>query len=156
METHSLARALAQNTLLTKLSMDHLEFLSGCAKNVRISAGEYLFREGEDANELFLIRRGVIALEVYAPPRSTMSAETVGSGDLLGWSVLFPPHTWSIDARVLEDALLFSIDGACLRKKLEADHDFGYHLMRVVLEHVHRRLERLRLQQLDVYRTESI
>lgn len=156
METHSLARALAQNTLLTKLSTDHLEFLSGCAKNVRLAAGAYLFREGDEASELFLIRRGVVSLEIYAPPQGTLAAETAGSGDLLGWSVLFPPYTWSMDARVMEDALLFSIDGACLRRKLEADHDFGYHLMRVVLEHVHRRLERLRLQQLDVYRSESL
>ena len=32
--------------------------ISGCARNLRFAAGEYLFREDEPANEFYLIRHG--------------------------------------------------------------------------------------------------
>jgi ferredoxin len=41
--------------------------ISRCARNLRFTAGDYLFREGEPANELYLIRQGTVALELHSP-----------------------------------------------------------------------------------------
>lgn len=153
MEKESLARSLAQHSLVAGMLDAHVDFLSGCARNLRLPEGEFLFREGQRADELYLIRSGKVALEIHDGARGTTVAETVGGGDALGWSTLFPPYRWGLDARGIEPALLFAIDGACLRDKLEADHDFGYAFTRRLLNEVHRRLQRARLQALDVYRT---
>jgi CRP/FNR family transcriptional regulator, cyclic AMP receptor protein len=155
METESLARSLAQHPLVAGMLDSHVEFLSGCAKNVRLAEGRFLFREGGRADELYLIRSGKIALESHDGARGTLVVETVGGGDALGWSTLFPPHRWGLDARGIEPAQLFAIDGACLRSKLDADHSFGYAFTRRLLDEVHRRLQRARLQALDVYRPRS-
>lgn len=152
MKPESLDRALAGHPFAASLSPAMQSFLAGCTKNERFEPGQYLFREGDHASSLYLIRSGRVALESHHPGRGTVSLETVEEGDVLGWSALFEPH--SLDGRVLAPTLVFSIDGECLLKKMDADPSFGYAISRKLLEDVHRRLERTRLQQLDVYRSE--
>jgi CRP-like cAMP-binding protein len=155
MEKQSLARSIAKHRLVAGMLDAHVAFLGGCAKNVRVAEGRFLFREGEEAGQLYLVRSGKLALEIHDGARGTLVVETLGAGDAIGWSTLFPPHRWAVDARAVEPALLFALDGACLRRKLEADHSFGYAFTRRLLNEVHHRLERARLQVLDVYGARS-
>ncbi len=152
METQSLARSLKEHSVVKELGDGHVEFLSGCTKNVRITAGRFLFREGAPADEIYLVRTGKIALEVHDGLRGTIVLETIGADDALGWSALNPPYKWTLDARAMEPTVLFAINGACLRNKLEADHSFGYAFTKRMMGELHERLERIRLQVLDVYR----
>lgn len=154
MEFESLERALKIHPFLDGMSDAELAFLAGCTKNQRFDRGDYLFREGTDAVELFLLREGRVAVESQMPGRGAVKLETVGPGDVLGWSALFPPHRWHVDGRALEPALAFVVDGRCLRDKLEKEPAFGLSVTRRLLYQVHRRLERARLQQLDVYKAE--
>jgi CRP/FNR family cyclic AMP-dependent transcriptional regulator len=154
MELQSLARSLKKQQLIQELSDEHIAFLSGCTKNVRYQEGDYLFREGAEADWLYMVRKGKISLEVYDAQRGTIVLETLHAGELIGWATIFPPYRWHADARAVKDTLVFAVDGACLRQKLEHDHDFGYAFTRMMLREVHRRLERSRLQILDVYRAE--
>jgi CRP/FNR family cyclic AMP-dependent transcriptional regulator len=152
MNPEPLGRSLAQHAFVAGLSDAQLAFLSGCTKNARFSAGEWLFREGGKADILFLLREGRVAVESAMPGRGAVKVETVGPGDVLGWSALFEPYRWHVDGRALEPTLVFAIDGQCLRGKLDAEPAFGYAFTRRLLYHVHKRLERARLQQLDVYK----
>ena len=93
-------------------------------------AGEYLFHEGEPANEFFLIRHGKVALEINAPGRAPIIFETLGEGEIVGASWLIPPYRWAFDARAVELTRAIGIDAACLRGKCEADHDLGYEMMK--------------------------
>jgi CRP-like cAMP-binding protein len=131
-----------------------LQFLAGCTKNQRFAPGEYLFREDATAGTLLLLREGRVALESHTPARGAVKVETLGAGDVLGWSAIFEPYRWHVDGRALEAVLAFAIDGRCLRDKMEREPVFGYALTRRLLYQVHRRLERARLQQLDVYKAE--
>jgi CRP/FNR family cyclic AMP-dependent transcriptional regulator len=152
MEAQSLTRSLKDHSLVKGLLEGHIDFLSGCTKNVRVATGRFLFREGAMADELYLVRSGKIALEVHDGSRGTVVLETIGADDTLGWAALNPPYRWSLDARAVEPALLFAIDSACLRQKLDADHSFGYVFTKRLMNEIHERLERVRLQALDVYR----
>jgi CRP/FNR family transcriptional regulator, cyclic AMP receptor protein len=154
MQTETLERALAAHPFLANMSEAHLRFLAGCAKNARFEPNEYLIREGSPADSLFLIRSGRVALESHMPGRGSVQVETPASGDVLGWSALFPPHYWHLDGRAVEPVLAFQLDGECLRSKIESDKGFGYEVTRRLLQVVHKRLERARLQQLDVYKAE--
>jgi CRP-like cAMP-binding protein len=155
METASLARSLKEHKVVSELKEEHVEFLAGCTKNVRYEEGEYLFREGEQADHAYLLRKGKISLEIYDPTRGTIVVESVHAGEVLGWSVLFPPYHWHLDAKAVKDTLVFAIDGKCLRDKLDRDHSFGYAFTRLMLRVAHLRLDRLRLQILDVYKADT-
>jgi CRP-like cAMP-binding protein len=133
------------------LSPAQLELIGGCATNVRAGSGEYLFREGGQADVFYAIRHGAMALEVHVPARDAVTLETLHQGDLVGWSWLFPPYRWEFDGRALEDTALISFDGACLRGKCDADHELGYELMMRFAQVIIARLQTTRLRLLDVY-----
>jgi CRP-like cAMP-binding protein len=76
---------------------------------------------------------------------------TLGAGDILGWSWLFPPYRWKFSARTMEETRALAADGKCLREKAERDHDLGYELLKRFAHVVEERLEATRLQLLNVY-----
>ena len=148
----SLKPILSEHPFLRGLDEKHLEFLTGCASNVRFKEQEFLFREGEEAAAAYLIRAGRVALEIEVPGRGATQIETVDAGEVLGFRWLFPPYRWQFDARAVEPVRAIALDGRCLRNKCEADHDFGYELVKRFLQQVYQRLEKTRFQALDVYR----
>jgi CRP/FNR family cyclic AMP-dependent transcriptional regulator len=153
MET--LERILSAHPFFQNLDPRHLALLVGCAANVRFHAGQFLFRTGEEANQFFLIREGRVALEIATPGRSPLTLETLGEGEIIGWSWLIPPHYWMLDARAVEPLHALALDGKCLRTKCEADHDLGYELLKRFAHIMEQRLQAARLQLLDVYGTQG-
>ncbi|HEY2105024.1 MAG TPA: cyclic nucleotide-binding domain-containing protein [Candidatus Binataceae bacterium] len=151
----NLARLLKEHLFLRGIEDRHLEFLTGCASNVRYTTDEFLFKEGQESNASYLLREGRVALEVAVPGRGPVQLQTVEAGEVLGWSWLYPPYRWQFDARAVEPVRAFALDGNCLRAKCEADHDLGYEVVKRFLYQVHARLERTRMQLLDMYRADS-
>jgi len=76
----------------------------------------------------------------------------VEEGEVLGFAWLFSPYRWQFDARAVEPVRAIAFDGKCLREKCEADHDLGYEIVKRFLRQVNQRLDKARLQMLDVYR----
>jgi len=142
---------LVEHEFFKGLAKKHLDIIVGCAKNVRFEAGQFVFREGEDANEFFIVRSGKISLETFAPGRGAIIIQTINADDVLGWSWLFPPYKRHFDARALLQTRAISLDGACLRGKCEKDHDLGYELMKRFADIMVNRLQATRMQLLDVY-----
>jgi CRP-like cAMP-binding protein len=149
MET--LERILAEHPFFKGLEEPYLQLLVGCASNVRFNAGEVVFREGEQANQFYLIRQGKVAVETFAPSRGPIIVQTLGEGELVGWSWLIAPYRWRFDGRAVELTRAIALDGECLRGKCEEDHNLGYELMKRVAHVMEQRLEATRLQLLDVY-----
>jgi len=150
MAAESLERILGEHPFFEGLKKAYLQLFVDCASNVRFNAGEMIFREGEDADKFYLIRQGKVALETYAPQR-TVIIQTLGEGEVLGWSWLVPPYRWRFGARATELTRAIALDGKCLRGNSEEDHDLGYELMKRAAQIMERRLQAARLQLLDVY-----
>ncbi len=155
MKIESLERVLREHALTQGLPEAQVRFITGCAKNARFAAGEYLFHEGDESNALYLIRSGRISLELDVPPRGVVEIESVGPGDVIGASAMSPPFRWHVDGRATESTLAIQVDGECLRNKCEADPALGYALLQRLLADLAGRLVRARLQQLDLYRSEA-
>jgi CRP-like cAMP-binding protein len=142
---------IVHSPVFADLAPAHLELIAGCGHNEHVEAGTFLFREGEPAQHFWMIRSGNVALEVHAPGRGPLRIQTLGDGDVAGWSWLFSPYRWATDARVLTPTGVVEFDGACLRGKVDTDHEFGYQLLRRFAAVVVERLQATRLQLLDVY-----
>jgi CRP-like cAMP-binding protein len=147
----SLEPLLREHPFFRGLLPEDVAIINGCASNARFTDGAYLFREGEPAEQLFLIRDGAVALEVSAPGLGSVVVQTVHAGDVVGFSWLFPPHRWQFDARAVGAVRAFAFDGVCLRGKCERDPRLGFELMQRFAEIVTTRLQATRLQLLDVY-----
>jgi CRP/FNR family transcriptional regulator, cyclic AMP receptor protein len=129
----------------------HREFVAGCARNRVIRAGDYVMREGEEANTFFVIRRGAVAIETYAPQSGPQVIETLETGDLLGWSWLFPPYRSAFDVRAVKDSHMIEFDGECMRGKIESDTVLGVQLYRIFAGVILQRLQAARVRLLDLY-----
>ena len=146
---------LAKHPFLKGLKPEHLKILVGCASNVRFNAGQLLSHEGEEANEFYMIREGKVAVQIQGAERGPIIVQTIGEGEVLGWSWLIPPYRWRFDVKALELTRAIALDGKCLRTKSEEDHDLGYELLRRFAGIIVERLEAARLQLLDVYKARS-
>jgi CRP-like cAMP-binding protein len=137
------------------LTEPQLERLFRCGTALSLAPGAFVFREGETADRLFLVRSGHIALEQHVPGRGNMQMETLRAGDVLGFSWLFERTGWTLDARVVEAAELFALDGDCVHREMQADPTMGLIISTQLAHHLYARLQRVRLQRLDVYRAGS-
>ncbi len=142
---------LREHPFLSGFSPEQSDLIVGCARNHRFNAGQYLFHEGDPADEFFLIRRGKVALEIVAPGKPPIVFATLGEGEIVGASWLVAPHRTMFDARAVELTRAIGIDAACLRGKCDEDHSLGYEMMKAFLPILVQRLNATRLQILDVY-----
>jgi CRP/FNR family transcriptional regulator, cyclic AMP receptor protein len=147
----SLESTLAEHPFLKGMSDEHIQLLTGCASNVRFDPGVFVFRAGEEANQFYILREGKVALEIFSPDRGSITIQTLGKGEILGWSWLLPPYVWRFDARALEMVRAIALDGKCLRTKSEADKVLGYELLKRFAGVIEQRLVATGLQLLDVY-----
>lgn len=147
----TLDTVLAEVPLFQGLSEPALELLSGCAANVRFAQGEQLFRRGEPADSFYVIRHGSVALETFVPTRGPVMIETLEAGEVLGWSWLFRPYRWHLDARALTNVGALGFDATCLRGKCEQDAELGYSLMERFAQVLIERLQWTRMRLIDVY-----
>lgn len=146
-----LERVLKSHPFMAELAPEHMSFLVGCARNVRFHPGEYLMREGDREDHLYLIRHGTVTIEMPGPGGEPICLETIGAGDVLGVSCLTPVAA-HLDCRARDSVLAIALDNACLHRKMNEDPRLGYAISMRLLERTYERLARARLQRLDVYR----
>ena len=153
MKVRALEEIVREHRFFAGLDEAQCKLVCGCARNVRFDADQYLFRDGDPADWFFLLRHGRVALEIGAPGRKPMTFQTLGEGEIVGVSWLIPPYCWTYDAKALELVRAIAVDASCLRQKSEADHDFGYEMMKRFVPVLVERLHATQLQILDVYGT---
>lgn len=150
MET--LERYLAEHPFLAGLSREHIQLITGCASNVKYDAGHYIDRAGEEADRFHIIRSGKVAIELFNPTAGPITIQTLGDGEVMGWSWLFQPYIHHFDARAMELTRAIMLDAKCLRTKLDQDHELAYELLKRFAHVMEQRLEGARMQLLDIYR----
>lgn len=151
MQSHTLEHVIAEHPFFADLEPYYTSLLVSCASNVRFDAHQYILREGEEANQFYLVRHGRVAIEINPPQRKPIVVDTVADGEILGWSWLVPPYLWRFHARAETAVLAIALDGKCLRAKCEQNHDLGYELLKRFSHVMNRRLDAARIQLLDVY-----
>ncbi|MGH8094287.1 MAG: Crp/Fnr family transcriptional regulator [Chthoniobacterales bacterium] len=141
-------KSLAAHRFVLGMSSQDVGLLADCAVMVSYPQGAVIFHEGEDADRLFLIEDGTVSLESTVGSEPIVT-ETVGAGELLGLSWLFPPHRWRVTARVCQAATAIAINGTLLRKYSERDHSLGFQLHQRFTEVMTRRFQSMRSRFLE-------
>lgn len=132
----SLATRVALHPFLVGMNRRQLALLTSCAMTVQFNKGQVIFREGDLADRFYLIETGKVILE-----------SSGGPGDpLLGWSWMFPPHTWTFTARAAEPTTAIFFYGTILREYCERDHSLGYELLKRMSSMMYQRMQAARNQ----------
>jgi CRP/FNR family transcriptional regulator, cyclic AMP receptor protein len=144
-----------RSTLLQALTNTEVALFESAASGLRLSAGEVLFEEQGPADVFYVVVDGRIGLELTSPGKEPIVIQTLGAGDLVGVSWLFPPHRWNWRARAIVDSELAAFDATIVRAELARNRDLALEVLSVVAGEVVQRLQRTRVQLLDLYRGDS-
>jgi CRP/FNR family transcriptional regulator, cyclic AMP receptor protein len=145
------ASVLASHAFLDGMPPSDVALLADVAVAVEVPAGRRLFDEGAPAENCWLLTAGQVALDLPVPGRPNLIVETLGGGDVIGFSWLSPPHEWQFGAQVLESATAFELDGPAVQALCESHPLLGYQLAMRMLATAVRRLQATRIRLLDLY-----
>jgi CRP/FNR family cyclic AMP-dependent transcriptional regulator len=149
MNVEKIKAMLMEHPFTRGLSDEQMQVLASHGRQVSCPANAYLARERHEAHGLYLIQSGRVSIEVHSPRRGSVPIQTLGAGEVFGWSWLIPPHQWHFDAHATEPVLAVMIDGVQLLRLCESDHDLGFQILRRLAEVLAKRLSAARLQMLD-------
>ena len=142
---------LSDLSFFSDLPEEMLEFIAGCGQNMHFAPEEYLGRENESADYLFVIRKGNIAVQLTHPTKGAYTIRSLHDGEVAGFSWIIPPYRMQFDLKACEHTSVVALDGKCVRKKCTEDHHLGFLLMRSSALVMHKRLEDTRIQLMDLY-----
>ena len=140
------------HAFLQGLSDQHRMRLVSGVKPFAAPSGEYLAREGQTAHAFYLIQSGQVAIGTHLAERGAVPIQTVGPGEVVGWSWLLPPYRWQFDARAVDSVQGLAFNADWLRQQCEQDHELGFHLLKQLVAVISTRLAAARMQRLDIYK----
>ena len=132
--SQALYALIAQQPFFKGLKTQQLQLLADSALEMKFETGAILFEEGSPANRFYLILEGRVVLTSEMEDRSVIPVQTLGPGDELGWSWLFPPYALHFSACALEPTTTIFFYAPRLREQCEQDHELGYQIMKRIAE----------------------
>lgn len=142
---------LAGFGLLADLNPAQLTEVAALCHVVDFDSGRRIIEEGHEANRCWLIRSGQVALQTRLPNDTYCTVQTLGAGDVLGWSWLLPPHRWRFDGLATEPVTAIEIDAVQLRELADRDCALGYAISARLVETLAERLLGTRARLIDLY-----
>lgn len=139
-----LRQRLETHPFFNGMNAEHIAILAEFATVTEFVAGQSIFHEGDPANCFYLMLEGCVALEANLAPGGRQVIDHVGSGEVLGWSWLFPPYRWHFTARAVTLTKAIFFYGTWLRERCEQDPRLGLELMKRVTAVIVRRLQTTR------------
>jgi len=138
--------ALAGHPFLRGMPPGYLDALAEAGADVMFPAGHRIFEDGGFASKFWLIQSGHVSLDMHVPGEGQVVIDTVGMGELLGCSWLYPPYRWAFGAVCAGPLEAFEFDAAVVRARCAADPAFGYELYERLIRVLARRLQHTRAQ----------
>ena len=128
------------------VSAESLKAVAAIADEHAVKAGQALFREGDTAKCLHVVKKGQIDIIYHLPDGEERVVDTVVGGEIMGWSALVEPHENTATGVAREDGLIVCIEAAGIRRLCEQDPALGYRLLKQIAKVLASRLQGARVQ----------
>lgn len=133
------------------LRLDELKDIAALAKIEEFNSGDYVFKEGDKAEKIYLVLEGRVSVEIEIGPSKRVGIYTETKGKMFGYPALIKPHVFTTYARCLERVKLVTIRAEDLIEKVfKADCRRGYLVMNKLAELIALKLKATRMQLLSV------
>lgn len=136
--------AVAASSLFRGLMPDQCEPFGPLAGEQSVSKGGYLFRLGEPAARLLVIRRGTVELTMPLSLKGgdrDVVVEEARAGETIAWSALIEPYRFTMSARAGTDVELLAFSRHALQRAMEAHPDAGLQILANLARVIVRRLQ---------------
>ena len=142
---------VTEHDLLRDLTPEQRQAVLSTAREVTCHDGQRLFDEGGLADGCWLIHSGQVALDAVIPGRGRTVIQTLGPGEVLGWSWLIPPYRWHFGAVAVGAAHATVLDTTRLQALAAQDPAVGYAVTRRLLVILLDRLQATRARLMNLY-----
>jgi len=141
---------LAAHPFLHGMPRNHLAVLAQAGSDVTFPAGHRFFEDGGHATRFWLVQSGQVTVDVHVPGQGRVPIDTIGMGELIGWSWLFPPYIWAFGAVAASSVEAFEFDAQTVRASCTSDPALAYEVTRRVAEVLTKRLKSTRSRLISV------
>ncbi|MFD7935096.1 cyclic nucleotide-binding domain-containing protein [Streptomyces sp. NPDC059755] len=139
--------------LLTALPPPQRQHLMTLAREVSFAEDARIFDAGGTADRFWVIRSGAVSLVQQVTSVRRVTVASLGAGDLLGWSWLFPPYRWDFGAEAFSPVRAYEFEAPPVLALCDEDPALGMSLIRIVAEILAHRLETTRGRLMEHYGT---
>lgn len=141
---------LTRTGLMWEIPPGHRERLAALGTPEEFGLGERIFEEGQSADRFWIIRTGTVVLDLSGRGGRRVAVESLGSGDLLGWSWMVPPRRWHLGAECTSPVRAFEFEAEQVRRLCNEDPDLDRALCHYVAGVIAHRLRSARMRLLEV------
>jgi SulP family sulfate permease len=130
--------------LLDGLTAEESAEIKALGARISLAAGDTLFRLGSEANRLFVVERGRVALSLPMHVGRTEEEVLVEErlpGQAVGWSALVPPHRFTLTATAQLETEVLALPREALVAHFDAHPRVGYVVTRNVAAVTGQRLQ---------------
>lgn len=138
-------------TMSAALPAEYRDRLMQLAREVSFEEGTRLFEEGRHADKFWIVRTGTISLDLHVPGRRSAVIDSLGHGELVGWSWHFTPHVWQLGAEATTPVRAYEFDATSVLTMCDEDAAFGRAIAVWVGRVLAHRLNAARTRLLDLY-----
>ncbi len=130
-------------------SEEQLNKLSEMAIEQSFLAGSHMYKHGDPAEFLYLIKKGKIVLYIENKtgpnePPMQVTVDMISDGEAIGWPSVVEPYIYSLSALCIVDAETITFNAAGLRKSMDEDNILGFKMMQAVSKTIAARLTHTR------------
>lgn len=134
MEPSEIYQALERSEFFRGLQQSDIEKIAGLCRVKTYEPGQYIFRQGEEGENILVIAEGKVALErtvELGSRRGTVLIGLLGKGRVLGcWSTLIgEPHNLLSSASCQLPTRVFVLKGAELRNVMLQNTALGFRVL---------------------------
>lgn len=133
--------ARARVTVLTDLMAAAPDRGGTAVRELVLARGEVLFRAGDRAGDVYVIRAGLVKLVRPGRHGREMIVALMGPGDAFGEAALFDPDPRSVTAVAVEEGRVARIDAGALRRELARRPELAERLLQIAARRVRRSTE---------------
>jgi CRP/FNR family cyclic AMP-dependent transcriptional regulator len=137
---------LSEFALFQNLPEELLEKVAKIGDEATFSQGDYIFREGDEADKLHFLLNGEIVLKVKltSRPESITVSAVSQQYESFGWSGIVPPYHYTASAVCEADCKIMTIPGKGFLELLSENPEAGFLVMQRLTELVASRLRNSR------------
>ena len=131
---------LANSAIFKDLDDDELDEVAKICEVQALKWDEYVFREGDEGDGLYLITKGAVRISRNVPGTGEEAITVLKKGACFGEMAMLDPSTRSTDAIVDSRCELLTIARSDFEALMESDRELAYKVLRAIIRLLSERL----------------
>lgn len=145
MPTAAISKTLGESSLFGELSDEQRDKIAQSSREMTFETGDVLFREGDPADNIYIVLQGTAAVEVGLMGRQRRRCATIATarrGETVGWSAGIGSQKYLASAYAVEKTTAVVVDRRAVQRLFVDNPASGLRVMEKLIDLARSRLSR--------------